>query len=174
MVSVNVAKNSGRNNLSRLGLYALAVIVVFIDQVTKSWAESELVFAQPVFVLPQLDWLLLYNKGMAFSFLSDAGGWQRWFLSAVAAIASIVFAVWIWRLQPQQKLLGFALAFVLAGALGNLYDRIMLGHVVDFISVYYQQWRWPSFNIADSSITIGAALLIIDAFKNGDGEEVSA
>ena len=117
-------------------------------------------------VLPVFDLILVYNEGAAWSILSDAGGWQRWFLSAISAIVSIVLVVWIHRLRDQQVLLLAALTLILAGALGNLVDRVQLGKVVDFILVYYQDWYFPAFNVADSLITVGAILMIADMFFN--------
>jgi signal peptidase II len=99
--------------------------------------------------------------------LSDAGGWQRWFFTVIASAVSAVLVVWIYRLKQHEKLLAIALALVLGGAIGNLYDRVMLGHVVDFILVHYQDNYFPAFNIADSAISVGAVLLILDAFLQG-------
>ena len=112
------------------------------------------------------DFTLAYNRGAAFGMLSDAGGWQHWFFALVATAVSAALVVWIWRTPREQKLLPFGLAMILGGALGNLYDRLALGHVIDFISWHYQGWYWPSFNIADAAICVGAACLIIDMFKN--------
>ena len=121
-------------------------------------------YNQPEAILPVLDFTLRYNPGAAFSFLADHDGWQRYFLSGLAAVVSVILAVWIYRLKPQEKLLGVGLALVLGGALGNLYDRVVLGHVVDFISFHWNDWYFPAFNIADSAISAGAVALIIDSF----------
>ena len=115
---------------------------------------------------------LMHNTGAAFSFLSDAGGWQRWFLSAVAIGVSVFLVIWLKRLTDTQKLQATALALILGGAIGNVIDRLWLGHVVDFIQVYYDEWYWPAFNIADSAITIGAVLILYDSFF-GDVEKSS-
>jgi len=155
--------------------YFFAALVVFVlDQWTKHLAEAKLDFATPIEVLPFLNWTLLYNEGAAFSFLSDAGGWQHWFLGGLALLVSIGIVIYMFRLPKQASLLLLALAMVLGGALGNLYDRVILGHVVDFIDVYvpncsWGRCHWPAFNIADSAITVGAVLLLIDAFKNPEG-----
>jgi signal peptidase II len=146
--------------------YLISLIILALDQWTKNLAVSELAGGF-IKVTDFFSLILAYNKGAAFSFLSDAGGWQRWFFTAVAALVSTVLVVWIYRLKQHEKLLAIALALVLGGAVGNLYDRIMLGHVVDFILVHYQDNYFPAFNIADSAISIGAVLLILDAFLQG-------
>lgn len=142
--------------------------IVVLDQLSKFLCNSLLVYGQPQPVFPGFDLLLAYNRGAAFSFLDDAGGWQRWTLAGVSLVVSVGIAVWLWRLPPRQKLLGLALAMVLGGALGNLYDRIVLGHVIDFVSLYYGQWRFATFNVADAAISCGAALLVLDIFV-GEG-----
>lgn len=148
--------------------YGLALFILLLDQLTKLIAVAELHYAQPVAVFPGFNLTLLYNTGAAFSFLAQAGGWQRWFFIILSLIVSVVIIGWIARLRDSNKLLSFGLALVLGGALGNVYDRVALGHVVDFIQLYYKNWYWPAFNIADSAICVGAALLIIDSFKKGD------
>lgn len=140
----------------------LTVLVVAIDLYTKFLADTQLPYGVPHPLLPVLDMTLLYNKGAAFSFLSEAGGWQRWFFAAIAVVMSGVLAVWLKRTERQQWWLAMGLALILGGALGNLHDRILLGYVVDFISVHYQGWYFPAFNLADSAITLGAVLVIID------------
>jgi signal peptidase II len=137
--------------------------VVALDQLTKRLAEAKLTYADPVAIWPSFNLTLLYNRGAAFSFLSDAGGWQRWFFVAVSMLASVALIYWLSRLKPYQWLLALALSLVLGGAVGNLVDRLWLGHVVDFIQVYYREFYWPAFNVADSAITMGAVLLIWDA-----------
>jgi signal peptidase II len=146
--------------------YLISFVVIALDQWTKSLAVTELANGF-IKVTDFFSLILAYNKGAAFSFLSDAGGWQRWFFTAVAVGVSVVLVVWIYRLKQHEKLLAIALALVLGGAIGNVYDRIMLGHVVDFILVHYQDNYFPAFNIADSAISVGAALLILDAFLQG-------
>lgn len=143
----------------------LSVLVIALDQVTKALASAHLVPHEPVALLPMLNFTLLHNTGAAFSFLSSAGGWQRWFFVAVAMLVSLVLIGWLRRLPPQQSWLAAALALVLGGALGNVWDRILLGHVVDFIDVYYGTWHWPAFNVADSAITVGAAMLLWDTLR---------
>ncbi len=151
----------------------IAVVVVVADQVTK-WAIIEWV---PLYdKIPLSSFINLThqkNSGAAFSFLADAGGWQRWFFVALASGVSVFIAVWMWRIRStgQTVLIG-GLALVLGGAVGNLIDRILLGHVTDFIQVWFGSWAFPSFNIADAGISLGAALLIIDAlFFSGKQEK---
>jgi signal peptidase II len=149
-------------------LLLLGCVLVGVDQYTKYLCTATLELGYPVTVFQGFDLLLAHNAGVAFSFLNEAGGWQRWFLSGVAVVISAGVMGWLWLLPKQQYLLAVALTCVLAGALGNLYDRVMLGYVVDFISVYYGEWRFATFNIADSAISIGAALLFLDMLKNGN------
>ncbi len=149
-----------KNNLVWLWL---SLLVVILDQLTKIWVTASLELYQSIPVLPFFNLVLVHNEGAAWSFLADAGGWQRWFLSGLAIVVSIAILVWLIRLKPQQRWLAGALALILGGALGNVIDRIMYGYVVDFIDVYYQQWHWPAFNIADSAISVGAVILLIDA-----------
>ena len=142
--------------------YALALLVIVLDQLSKQWASASLIYGEPVVLTSFFNFTLWHNPGAAFSFLSDAGGWQRWFFTAVAAIVSCVLVVWVARVCVSKKLEAFALTMILGGAIGNLYDRVVLGHVVDFIVVHYQDYYWPAFNLADSAITLGAVLLIGD------------
>lgn len=143
--------------------YVLAVLVLLLDQLSKQLAEALLLYAQPVPVWFWFDLTLHYNSGAAFSFLSNAGGWQRWLFTGLALVISAVLAGWLWRLPRAQRLLGIALALVLGGALGNLLDRVLYGHVIDFISVHWGESYFPTFNIADSAISVGAALLVLDS-----------
>ena len=141
--------------------------VIVLDQLTKFLAETLLIFHQPVPVLPSFNLLLTYNTGAAFSFLASAGGWQRWFFLGLGSLVSIGLIVWLRRLQPTEKRLAAALALILGGAIGNLIDRAWLGQVIDFIQLYYAHWYWPAFNIADSAITVGATLLVLDSLWSG-------
>lgn len=147
----------------------LSLAVIVLDQFTKQLAENSLQLHETVGVLPFLNITLAYNTGAAFSFLSDASGWQRWFFTVLALCVSIFLVVWMHRLESGQRHTAIALALILGGALGNVWDRIMLGYVIDFIDVFYSQWHWPAFNVADSAITIGAAILIVDALTGGRG-----
>lgn len=141
----------------------LAGAVLAFDQITKAAAERLLDLHVPLAVIPGLNLTLTYNTGAAFSFLSEASGWQRWLFSVFALVVSVVLLVWLYRLPRADRWLAAALSFVLAGALGNLWDRLVYGHVIDFIDVYYRNWHWPAFNLADAAITVGAVMLVIDA-----------
>ena len=148
----------------------LTVVVVVIDQLTKYVASVSLEMYQPIAVMPMLNWTLMHNSGAAFSFLHDAGGWQRWFFSVIAIAVSVVIVLWIKKLEKHEKWQAIALALILGGAIGNVVDRVWLGYVVDFIDVYYQHWHWPAFNIADSAILIGVAMIIIDSVREYSAE----
>lgn len=149
---------------------SLSLIIVIIDQLTKIWAVNTLVYEHPMAVLPFMNFTLLYNTGAAFSFLAEAGGWQRWLFMGLAIVISIGLVVWLLRLSVRQLGLIIALALILGGAIGNLIDRVIYGYVIDFIDVYYQTWHWPAFNVADSAITIGVTILLIDALFFGDNQ----
>jgi len=159
--------------------FSLALLIIIADQLTKYIASDSLSHAQPVAFLPYFNFTLLHNYGAAFSFLSDAGGWQRIFLGVVAFVVSVFLVVWMFCIKPEKKLEMLGLSLVLGGAVGNLWDRVYLGYVVDFVDWFYitdtsdclsffyyifssQSCHWPAFNIADSSIMLGAACLIID------------
>ncbi|MBR9805270.1 lipoprotein signal peptidase [bacterium] len=155
-----------------LFLYAVATCIVVLDQASKHWVLANFEEYQRVQLLPVLDFVLAYNYGAAWSFLNNEGGWQRWPFVAISAVVSVVLVVWIYRLPSHQRLLAWALTFILGGAVGNLYDRVVLGKVVDFILFYYDGWHFPAFNVADAAITLGAALLILDALlpeRQADG-----
>jgi signal peptidase II len=141
----------------------VSALVIYFDWQTKQIASEALVMYRPQEVFSWLNWTLAHNYGAAFSFLSDAGGWQRWLFTGLAIVVSLVLIVWLLRLPREEWRTGLALGLVIGGALGNLIDRIQLGYVVDFIDVYYRDWHWPAFNIADSAISCGVALLLIDA-----------
>lgn len=154
-----------RAKLKNLFWLGLSLIVIVLDLYTKHLAVSHLQLYKPIAVTPFFNFTLAYNTGAAFSMLSQAGGWQQWFLGGVALIVSAVILVWLYQLPSRQKLVAIALSLVLGGAIGNLYDRIVLGYVVDFIDIYVKHWHWPAFNIADSAITLGAVLLAISVLK---------
>jgi signal peptidase II len=153
-------KNSG------LSWLWLTLIWLIADQVTKQLVVSNFELFQSVNVLPFFNLTYVQNPGAAFSFLADQDGWQRWFFTVIAAVASIVFGVWLAKTPKNQVLLNIAVALMLSGALGNLIDRVLFGYVIDFLDFYIGNKHWPAFNIADSMIFIGAALMIIDSFKN--------
>ncbi len=144
----------------------LSLGVVVLDQLTKALAERSLRLYEAVEVLPFFKFTLLYNTGAAFSILSDAGGWQRWFFTVLALVVSAVIVYWLHGLSPAQRWLAAGLACILGGALGNVADRVAHGHVIDFILLHYRHWHWPAFNVADSAITVGVAILLLDAFVN--------
>lgn len=156
------------SRFGRLGWLALSLLVLVIDQVSKAHFEGTLQMFQQIVVIPDyFSWTLAYNTGAAFSFLADGGGWQRWLFAVIALVVSAVLVVWLKRLGRDDTWLAIALALVLGGALGNLYDRIALGHVIDFILVHWQNRHYfPAFNFADSAITVGAIMLALDMFKS--------
>ena len=156
----------------KLGWVWLSAVVFVIDQITKYWFDNNLQMWERITVIPHvLDWTLAYNTGAAFSFLAGASGWQRWLFTLIAVVVSVVLVVWLKRLR-NDTWTAIALALILGGALGNLYDRMVLGHVVDFILVHWrQEWRFPAFNLADSAITVGAIMLALDMFRKKTPEE---
>ena len=143
----------------------LSLVVIVLDQASKLAASALLRLHEPLALLPFLNLTLMHNEGAAFSFLSGAGGWQRWFFTVLAVLVSLVILWWLLRLPRRETLMAAGLALILGGALGNVLDRLRLGYVVDFIDVYYERWHWPAFNIADSAITVGAILLIVDSLR---------
>jgi len=154
--------------IGKLAWLWLSLLVIVADQATKHYFEANFTLYQKVDVIPDyFAWTLAYNTGAAFSFLADHSGWQRWLFAVIAIGVSIVLVVWMKRLKAHETWLALALSLVLGGALGNLYDRVMLGHVVDFILVHWQnRWYFPAFNIADTAITIGAIMLALDMFRS--------
>ena len=160
-----------RNGSRALAWYSLAAVVVVLDQFTKGLASGELAYGRPVEVFSWFNLTLQHNTGAAFSFLSDAGGWQRWFFTVIAVVISGVLAVWLVMAQRGHWLLALSLALILGGAIGNLWDRVALGYVVDFISVHYGGWYFPAFNVADSAITVGAACMVLDSILSGRAED---
>lgn len=144
----------------------LAVIVLVMDLLTKRWVELNLTYGQQIMITEFFNLVLTYNAGAAFSFLSDASGWQRWFLSTIAVLVSVLIVYLLYK-NTTNRLFCFALSLILGGALGNLWDRIMLGHVVDFLDFHVSGYHWPAFNLADSAIFCGAFLLILDSIRSG-------
>lgn len=140
--------------------WLLAIAWIILDLATKALASSSLTYATPVEVLPFFNLTLLHNTGAAFSFLADHPGWQRWFFAAIAVAATIGLSIWMTRLKRDEKVLGACLALIIGGALGNLYDRLVHGYVVDFLSFHAAGWYYPAFNVADIGITVGAIGLI--------------
>lgn len=147
--------------------FVISIFILVADQWLKRYLSGLLSLCEPgqcesIVLLPFFKLTLLHNEGAAFSFLDDAGGWQRWFLSGVSILVSAFIAVWLWRSREREMLLSYALCIILGGAIGNLVDRVMQGYVVDFFVLHYQHWYFPAFNIADAAITVGATLLILD------------
>ena len=160
-----------RNGILALRWYALALVVIALDQYTKGLASAALEYGRPEPVFFWFNLTLQHNSGAAFSFLSNAGGWQRYFFSVIAVSISAVLVVWLYRMPRGQWLLALSLGLILGGALGNLWDRLAMGYVVDFISVHYHDWYFPAFNIADSAITVGAACMLLDSFLPRDAAD---
>lgn len=157
-----------RNGIASLPWFSLALLIIFLDQYTKGLASSGLEYGQPVHVFWWLNFTLLHNTGAAFSFLSDAGGWQRYFFSAAAVGISAVLVVWLYVMPRGQILLALSLGMILGGALGNLWDRVAFGYVVDFVSVHYEDHYFPAFNVADAAISLGAIGMLVDSFLHRD------
>ena len=149
----------------------LTVLFLVIDQVTKHWVAGTFDLYESVSVMPYFNLTYVHNEGAAFSFLADQGGWQRWFFATVAALASGLFLYWLAKTPASNKVLGIGFALMLSGAVGNLIDRVLLGYVIDFLDFYVGKSHWPAFNVADSVIFVGAALMIYDSFTNKDETE---
>nr|WP_312508546.1 signal peptidase II [Pseudomonas luteola] len=150
----------------RLAWLWLSVVVVVLDQLSKAYFEGQLSLYQRIEVIPDLfSWTLAYNTGAAFSFLADHSGWQRWLFAAIAIAVSITLVVWLKRLGRNDTWIAIALALILGGAIGNLYDRVVLGHVIDFVLIHWREHLFPAFNLADSAITVGAIMLALDMFR---------
>lgn len=161
----DILKNTG------LRFLWISVLGFTLDQITKHIVVAEMSLYQSIQLTGFFNLTYVHNYGAAFSFLYDAGGWQRYFLSAIAIIVSIIIVWWLRQASKQQVLLPVAFAFILGGALGNVFDRMLHGYVIDFLDFYYGSYHWPAFNVADSVIFIGAVLLIIDMFKNKEEKE---
>ena len=146
------------------GWLVMAAVVIAVDQVTKIGFDNLLAYGDRLGVLPFFDFTLLYNRGAAFSFLAGAGGWQRWFFTLLGIVA-IPLLIWMIRRHRDQRLFCAALALILGGAVGNVIDRVLYGHVVDFLLFYWNDWYFPAFNIADAAITAGAVLMIYDEVR---------
>ena len=142
--------------------YILSAFVVLSDQLTKNIVTENFLYGENLNVFSGVNLILIHNAGAAFSFLSDAGGWQRWLFLLVSLIVSIILAAWLYRLKKTQFFMSLSLSLILGGAIGNLIDRIFLGYIIDFIDIFYKSYHWPVFNIADASITLGVAIFIIN------------
>ncbi len=152
----------------------LAAVVVVLDQLTKFGASAMLNYAEPVAIFPGLNFTLAHNTGAAFSLLSEASGWQRWFFAAIALVVSVVITAWLRQIGDGELWLPLALSLILGGAIGNFIDRLNFGYVVDFIQVYYKTWYWPAFNIADSAICVGAVVLVLSGWQQPPKDQPQA
>jgi signal peptidase II len=159
-----LASPKSNNRQTFLLWLGLSSFILILDQLTKVIAKNSLFEGVSQPVTSFLNWTLVYNSGAAFSFLAQAGGWQRWFFTSVGIIAALIM-IWLIRKNSHQTIFSLALSLVLSGAIGNVIDRIIYGAVVDFVDVHYMGWHWPAFNIADSAISIGVILLIVDEIK---------
>lgn len=144
----------------------LSLLIVILDQATKWLAEALLLPFQPVPLMPLLNFTLMYNEGAAFSFLANAGGWQRWLFAGFALVMTLALTLWLLRLDKGERATAAALSLVIGGAIGNLIDRVQSGRVVDFIDFYVGTWHWPAFNVADSAISIGIVFLLVTSFRS--------
>ncbi len=155
-----MAKKSG-GLLMWLGI---AIIIVLLDQVTKITMSRLLVYGQSEVITPYFNLVMVYNQGAAFSFLANSGGWQRWFFSGLAFVVSLAIIWMLWK-NASQRLFCWSLSLILGGAVGNLIDRLIYGHVIDFLDFHIGTLHWPAFNVADSAITLGAALFVLDELR---------
>ncbi|MDP3267730.1 MAG: signal peptidase II [Legionella sp.] len=146
--------------------FIISVTVIIADQISKYWAEISLIPYKPMPVVPMLNLTLAYNTGAAFSFLSGAGDWHRWFFTAFSLLVSIILVIWLWRTPSQARLQLAGISLILGGAIGNLIDRGWHGYVIDFVDVYYQYHHFATFNLADSAICLGAMILVLDLIIN--------
>jgi signal peptidase II len=144
----------------------LAALIIVLDQITKQIVLARFTPGETLPVTSFFSFVLAFNTGAAFSFLAGAGGWQRGFFILIATVATVVI-LWLLRKHSRERVFSLGLALILGGAVGNLLDRIYLGKVVDFLLFYYREWAWPAFNVADSAITVGAGLLILDSLRSG-------
>jgi len=157
--------NAREPNPARTWIW-LSLLIIVLDQASKYWIIENFALYDSIAINAYFNIVHVHNTGAAFSFLANAGGWQRWFFFILSIIVSMVLMRWLWTLPPKQKLLAFALAMILGGALGNAWDRLAYGYVIDFLDVYYHSAHWPAFNVADSAISIGAFCLLWDALFN--------
>lgn len=166
-LSIMAAETNGVKRTLQWLLVSVAVIA--LDLWTKALAVANLELYQPVPVFDHFNLMLAHNPGAAFSFLAGAGGWQRWFFAMIAVVITTIMVAWISRLRRDERWLAIGLALVIGGALGNLWDRITLGYVVDFLDFWWGSYHFPAFNIADSAITVGAVMLTVDMIRNPKG-----
>ncbi|MCP4046607.1 MAG: lipoprotein signal peptidase [Gammaproteobacteria bacterium] len=174
-MNTSPAKTPGMfQNRMALAWLLISVLIVVLDLWTKALATESLTLYRPNELTSWLNMTLAHNYGAAFSFLSDAGGWQRWLFTGLASVVTLVLIVWLLRLPASEKLTAAALCLIIGGAVGNLIDRIINGYVVDFIDVHVNGWHWPAFNLADSAITCGVILLLLDSLLQSIAEKRSS
>lgn len=150
----------------------VSFLALGLDQASKIAVDNSMQLYESISIMPFFNLTYVHNTGAAFSFLAHAGGWQRWLFAGLAFLISGAITVWITRLKQQEVLLAVALSLILGGAVGNLIDRVAYGYVIDFLDVYYQDWHWPAFNIADSAICIGVFLMLLESFGIGHPAEL--
>ncbi len=152
-------KLQSHKNLSWL---LLSIVIIIIDRIVKMFMQQHLTMGVPLPITPFFNLTLVHNPGAAFSFLSNASGWQRWFFTTIAIIISILLIIWLYRLPPKQCMIAIAISLIVGGAIGNIWGRISYGYVIDFLDFHLNNWHWPVFTIADSAVCVGVVLLIID------------
>lgn len=158
-------KQTFRKSSTGLSVWlGLSTLVLLLDQLSKIAIVKTFQFGESRPLTEFFNLVLVYNKGAAFSFLAQAGGWQRWFFTGLGVVAAL-FMLWLLKRHAGQKMFCFAIALILGGAIGNVIDRVVYGHVVDFLDFYIGAWHWPAFNVADSAITVGAVLLVLDELR---------
>ena len=158
------ARKPGQGSTSSLPWLGWALVVLVLDQITKLLIINTYQWGESTAYTGFFNLVRAHNHGAAFSFLAGAGGWQRWFFTALG-VGAAVFIVWMLRSHPGQKLFAFALSSILGGALGNVLDRVMYGYVIDFLDFHWANWHFPAFNVADCGITLGAIALIFDELR---------
>ncbi len=151
----------------------LSGLILVLDQLSKIWIDTNMSLYQSIPVFPGFSITYARNYGAAFSFLSEAGGWQRWFFTLLAGSISIAIIFWIKQLKQYETLSAISLSLILGGAIGNLIDRVIYGYVIDFLDVYYHTYHWPVFNIADSAITVGVCFMLYESFMQKEQEITS-
>lgn len=162
-----MANSSHISSASRASLapwLAIAAVVAVLDQITKIAISKAFTFGESLPITSFFNLVLTYNKGAAFSFLAAESGWQRYFFTAIA-VAAVAFIIHLLRRHPGQRMFSWALALILGGAIGNLIDRVLYGHVIDFLDFHANNWHWPAFNVADSAICVGAVMFILDELR---------
>ncbi|MDD1622926.1 MAG: signal peptidase II [Methylococcaceae bacterium] len=145
----------------------VSALTLLLDQASKLAVDGSMRLYESIPLIPYFNLTYVHNTGAAFSFLAQAGGWQRWLFAGLAVVMSGIIAIWLARLQKHETLMAVALSLVLGGAIGNLIDRVAYGYVIDFLDVYYQDWHWPAFNIADSAICVGVGFMLLESFGVG-------